>query len=183
MKLKYYLRGLGIGIFITTLILSIAYKNRKPISDDEVKQRAMALGMVETDENSFLSITQEEKTTTEKVTEESTTEKVTEESTTEKVTEKTTTEKPTEKVTESTTESQTKPPEDEAVKYTLQISKGMYSEIVADELYEAGIISNTGDFNAVLENGGYSERIGTGKFELSSDMSYEEIAKIICRIK
>lgn len=174
MKLKYYLRGLGIGIFITTLILSIAYKNRKPISDDEVKQRAMALGMVETDENSFLSITKEEKTTTEKVTEESTTEKVTE---------KTTTEKPTEKVTESTTESQTKPPEDEAVKYTLQISKGMYSEIVADELYEAGIISNTGDFNAVLENGGYSERIGTGKFELSSDMSYEEIAKIICRIK
>ena len=41
MKLKYYLRGLGIGIIITTIILSIVSgKDSKSMSDEEVIARA-----------------------------------------------------------------------------------------------------------------------------------------------
>ena len=47
MKLKYYMRGIGIGILVTALILSISYLNKKKMSDDEVKARARELGMVE----------------------------------------------------------------------------------------------------------------------------------------
>ncbi len=47
MKLKYYMRGIGIGILVTALILSISYLNHKKMSDDEVKARARELGMVE----------------------------------------------------------------------------------------------------------------------------------------
>ena len=47
MKLKYYLRGLGIGIFVTTLIFGISASGRKTLSDEEVKARALELGMVE----------------------------------------------------------------------------------------------------------------------------------------
>ncbi|MCR4989358.1 MAG: hypothetical protein K6A38_00640 [Lachnospiraceae bacterium] len=48
MNLKFYLRGLGIGIVVTAVImLVIAHKANKPLSDAEIKQKAMALGMVE----------------------------------------------------------------------------------------------------------------------------------------
>jgi hypothetical protein len=45
MKLKYYLRGLGIGIILTTLILTISRVNHK-MSDQEIINKAMELGMV-----------------------------------------------------------------------------------------------------------------------------------------
>ena len=47
MKLKYYLRGIGIGMLVTALILSISYLNHNKMSDEEVKKRAKELGMVE----------------------------------------------------------------------------------------------------------------------------------------
>ena len=46
MKLKYYLRGLGIGILVTALILSIS-GDKNTMTDDQVIQRAKELGMVE----------------------------------------------------------------------------------------------------------------------------------------
>ena len=45
MKLKYYMRGLGVGIIITTIILSLANKN-KVLSNEEIISRAEELGMV-----------------------------------------------------------------------------------------------------------------------------------------
>lgn len=49
MKLKSYLRGLGIGIIVTTIILVIAFNGRnKTMTDADVIARAKALGMVET---------------------------------------------------------------------------------------------------------------------------------------
>lgn len=47
MKLKTYLRGLGLGIIVTTLIMSIALGGDKEMSDAEVIARAKELGMVE----------------------------------------------------------------------------------------------------------------------------------------
>ena len=47
MKLKYYLRGLGIGILVTTVILSLAGVGRKNMTDEEAVKRAKELGMVE----------------------------------------------------------------------------------------------------------------------------------------
>ena len=48
MKLKSYLRGLGTGIFVSAVLMGIAVSGRKAsLSDDEIKTRAKALGMVE----------------------------------------------------------------------------------------------------------------------------------------
>lgn len=48
MKLKYYLRGLGIGIVVTAVIMSMTAGGRKEtLSDMEIKERAKALGMTE----------------------------------------------------------------------------------------------------------------------------------------
>lgn len=53
MKIKYYLRGLGIGIILTTIILSIGSK-KEALSDTEIISQARELGMVmkeETEDN------------------------------------------------------------------------------------------------------------------------------------
>ena len=56
MNLKYYLRGLGIGIIVTALIMGFGTSGRKEtLSSEEIKERAKALGM--TEERTVLSDT------------------------------------------------------------------------------------------------------------------------------
>ena len=46
MKFKYYLRGVGIGVIVTTLLFTIAFAFYKPtLSDAEIIKKAQALGM------------------------------------------------------------------------------------------------------------------------------------------
>lgn len=53
MRLKYYLRGLGIGIVVTTVILAISFARQdSSMTDGEVIARARELGMVMEDEAS-----------------------------------------------------------------------------------------------------------------------------------
>lgn len=47
MRLKYYLRGLGIGMIVTALLMGFATKDKGEMSDAEIKARAAELGMVE----------------------------------------------------------------------------------------------------------------------------------------
>lgn len=51
MNLKQYLRGLGLGIIVSTLIVSAGKSGRAAeLSDEEIKAKAKQLGMVESDE-------------------------------------------------------------------------------------------------------------------------------------
>ncbi len=48
MNLKYYLRGLGLGIVITAILLAVTAGSRKEsLTDEEIIARAKTLGMVE----------------------------------------------------------------------------------------------------------------------------------------
>lgn len=49
MKLKYYLRGLGIGMLVAALVLMLSGNTDAKMSDEAVKRRAAELGMVEKD--------------------------------------------------------------------------------------------------------------------------------------
>ncbi len=59
MELKYYLRGLGIGIAVTAIIMGIALSGDKPMTDEQIIARAKELGMVE---NTVLSDTENKET-------------------------------------------------------------------------------------------------------------------------
>lgn len=194
--LKYYLRGLGIGIVVTTVILTIVFNIRGKLSDSEIKERASKLGMVmaQTTEDSLFEKTVEstDEETADKPTQKQTqkqtesgnetTEATTEEPTTEAVTEETTTEAPTEKPTpEPVTEAPSTEPPAPVNTASIEIRSGMYSEAVSRLLFDAGIIPNAAEFNLYLENNGYAERISTGTFTVSSDMSYDQLARIITR--
>lgn len=49
MKLRYQMRGLGIGMFVTALLMGIATGEKIPLSDAEIRAKALELGMVESD--------------------------------------------------------------------------------------------------------------------------------------
>ncbi len=54
MKLRYYLRGLGIGMLVAALVLVLSGNTGGKMSDEEIKVRAAELGMEEKD-NAVLS--------------------------------------------------------------------------------------------------------------------------------
>lgn len=54
MERKYYLRGLGLGIVVTAVIMGVALSGNKAMSNDEIIARAKELGLVE---NTVLSDT------------------------------------------------------------------------------------------------------------------------------
>ena len=61
MKLKYYLRGMGIGIILTAIVMGFALGGRKAtLSDAEIIQRAKALGMVDGDSGVLLDFKDQE---------------------------------------------------------------------------------------------------------------------------
>lgn len=175
MKLKYYLRGLGIGILVTAAILTIVYHTKGSMSDSQIMKRAAQLGMVmaSTEEDTLFAQTTQVDTTIEETGTISVEETTTVVETTEAVTEAST-----EKPTEAPTKAPTEPAAAEAV---LTISPGMYSESVSAELVRLGIITNQKEFNSYLVNNGYAERIQTGDFKIKADMSYDEIARIITK--
>lgn len=57
MELKFYLRGLGLGIIITAVILGMTLSRKQTMTDEQVRQRARELGMIE---NSVLADESEE---------------------------------------------------------------------------------------------------------------------------
>ncbi|MEE1516611.1 MAG: hypothetical protein UF228_03315 [Lachnospiraceae bacterium] len=195
MRLKYYLRGLGTGILFATIILMISYSYK--MSDKQIKEKALKLGMVypekttvteeikTTDSESENTTTGEENSQTETTKEETTTSKV-EETTTSKVEETTTKEETTKEQT--TQESTTKEPQTEETTtknnadvktYVLTVTSRTSSKQVAMALESAGIISNYKEFDDYLCDNGYASNIQNGKFTITSDMSYKQIAETI----
>lgn len=203
MKLKYYLRGLGIGILVTTVILSLAGVGRKNMTDEEVVKRAKELGMVESTLLSDLpdqTKTDEVRPTEPEISlqpetsepeagpepEESASTPETPEAPEETpVAPKETPEAP--KETPVAPEETPVSPEDgnpdipagETV--TLVIGRGESSTTVSKNLKKAGIVEDAAAFDRFLCNNGYDKKIITGTYEIPYGASEEEIAKIITR--
>lgn len=179
MNFKYFLRGLGAGIIFTAIIMLAAYMTNGSykMSDEDIIKKAEALGMVTTEENPIVSNTGSENATDEPKTEAPTTDKPSTEDTEEPAS----TEKPTtEATTEATTTEQTAI-DTEYTKATITVRSGMGSYEVAVLLKDAGIIDNASDFDSYLIRNGYSTQIRIKSQEFNSNMSYEEIAKLLVK--
>lgn len=185
MKLKYYLRGLGIGILVTTVILSLAGVGRKNMTDEEVVKRAKDLGMVE---STLLSdLPDQTKTDEVRPTEPEISLQPEESASTPEtpVAPEETPEAP--KETPEAPEETSVSPEDgnpdipagETV--TLVIGRGESSTTVSKNLKKAGIVEDAAAFDRFLCNNGYDKKIITGTYEIPYGASEEEIAKIITR--
>ncbi len=199
MKLKYYLRGLGIGIFVSVLIVGLT-SGRQKMTDEEVIARAKELGMVESmvlsDMNSGQGTvdvsegepmaTKPEETKPEETEPEETEPVETEPEETEpEETEPEETE-PVETEPEETEPEETKPIEDATEPsvplgetITITIRSGESSVTVSKNLEAAGLIENASAYDRFLCENGYDRKIRVGTYEIPVGASEEEIAEII----
>ncbi|UJL48363.1 hypothetical protein KFZ58_10425 [Virgibacillus sp. NKC19-16] len=69
--------------------------------------------------------------------------------------------------------------EDSETSYTLNIEQGMDSATISSLLAENDIIDDADEFSQYLNEEGYGVYIQIGEHELSSDMSFYEIAELI----
>lgn len=87
MKIRYYLRGLGLGILVTAIFFMVSGKNNQTMSDEMIKARAKELGMTESGVLADLAVAEEEMVSTPEETEEAiSTEEVSQEAMSEEVT-------------------------------------------------------------------------------------------------
>lgn len=197
MKLKYYLRGLGIGMIVTALILGISFSNRQEqaqtMTDDQIRERAAELGMVDSSELTLAALQNGAMQPTESTPQETQTQNSPEAATEpeETQTPETNTEPEVTVTPEVTNEPETTvtpeaTPEPEATKVPEQtqtagitINRGDDSGSVSRRLYEAGLVENAKAFDNYLCNNGYSRSINPGTYEIVPGTSEEEIAKII----
>lgn len=203
MKLKYYLRGLGIGMIVTALILGISFSNRQDqtsqiMTDDQIRERAAELGMVDSSELTLAALQNSEKQPTEGTPEETTQTQEqnnieAEPETTVPAETQATVEPETTQESEATTEPEpektvgpetiAEPEVTEAPQRTqtasITIQRGDDSGSASRRLYEAGLVENAKAFDNYLCNNGYSRSINPGTYEIAPGTSEEEIAKII----
>lgn len=203
MKLKYYLRGLGIGMIVTALILGISFSNRQDqtsqiMTDGQIRERAAELGMVDSSELTLAALQNSAKQPTEGTPEETTQTQEqnnieAEPETTVPAETQATAEPETTQEPEATAEPEpekTAAPETTAEQEvteapqrtqtaSITIQRGDDSGSASRRLYEAGLVENAKAFDNYLCNNGYSRSINPGTYEIAPGTSEEEIAKII----
>ena len=186
MERKYYLRGLGIGIVVTAIIMGIATSGKRGMTDEEIIARAKELGMVE---NTVLSEKTEEEAETEAAVDIANAEDATEKSAIEETKKPETSTEQKQNTTEETkkpetsTERQTTADKKEditsAVVKTITVNSGDGSYTVAKKLAEAGVVTSAENFDTYLCQNGYDKKLRTGNFSIPADASDEQIARIV----
>lgn len=169
MKLKYYLRGLGVGIICTAIIMGIALsgKEKEKLTDAEIVERARLLGMVMAEEEKIEEPKElEEEEQDAPVGEENQNKQ-------ENQIPKIENQEPT--VPETPVEQPVVEPE---IK-TIEVLPGDYSDVVSRKLFEAGLISDAEAFNKYLMDSGQDQDIMVGAHQIPMGVSEDEIIKIL----
>ena len=170
MKLKYYLRGVGVGIVFATLIMLIVCSSYKDnLTDAEIIQRAMNLGMImpdteeESEDVSKKESQQENDSTSNQVEPEP------------PVSNKPVTDIP------NTQQTDTQTPGTESTQpssVTIQILPGMIAEDVVNDLYKNGLISDAESFRKYMWSTGISSELENGIYEIPVGATEDQIIEI-----
>ena len=130
MKLKYYLRGLGIGIIVTTIILGSCFSMQKPkMTDAQIIEKASQLGMIMPEQDSAVD------TDTETTEPEETQQKNEQQVTTEEI------QQETEQQTEVPKEQETEEAQQEP--FTLVVNRGDVCRTMCENLAANGAIDDS----------------------------------------
>ncbi len=201
MKLKYYLRGLAVGILVTTIILAISFsQTKKELSDQEVINRAKQLGMVMADSGKIEDYREDTQTETGQSEQGETEENVTGD-----------TQNGAEDNEGVTGDNGTVPGDNgtvtgdneggigdneggtadngtgtedagsdtEGKMVTFVISKGQFGRQISESLKREGLVDDAEAFMKYLGETGKSEEILPGTYEIPMGSTYEEIVKIL----
>lgn len=172
MRLKYYLRGLGLGIIFTCVILMI-FSNGNKSKDTSVVEDSNGIELTEAVGNDFDSNEEEEQS----VTDESNNDENDSNSNDE---------------IQSLDENINKPIDDQTVNeitgdsgeleseyVSLVIEQGDIARDVAEKLYEDGIINDVEAFRKYLGETGVSHTLHAGEYQIKVGATFEEIVEVI----
>jgi hypothetical protein len=197
MKLKYYLRGLSVGILFSTIILSIAFRASSKEKADKVNlNTSNTSGTEATDGDVEIkdledllnpSVTPSAAPTVVPTEEEAKDKDETDTSSaepsvtpTEVDAEEDADKSDDELITDKTDQAADSKEQKEAQDYVIiRIEKGMTSEQVSSILYNYGLIENKNDFNNYMKDHDYSRIINVGDFKISKNATYEQITDLI----
>ncbi len=182
MKLKYYLRGLAVGVILTTIILSIANAGNKPLTDTQIRKRALELGMVEGDSVKLSDVAESSETTGS--TESSPEQIVSSEQEISGTSDGTGSFGMSPASVETTDSAETMESTEiiestEPITFTIKSGDSSYT--VSKALASAGLVEDAVEFDNYLCDNGYSRTIRTGTYKILPGATYEEIAKEIAR--
>lgn len=183
MKIKWFIRGLGVGIIVTALILCITYRNDSKSSN--IIEQAKKLGM------EFPKKTGEDRPA--QASEQPSAAPLPE-AVTGAAVQATDDGQPKEEDKEQSEADQKQ--KDKLDKSTQDISSasqykgnkksfvvrsGLLSSSVAREMEQAGIIDDADAFDEFIEKNGYGKLVRSGKYDIPNGADFETIAKIITR--
>ncbi len=200
MRLKYYLRGVGIGIVITTIIFMIsislhknetepqnaAVENDKSTTVSEAEKNAQKEDVTgteteetETDEADLADTQGTDKADTKQPdTNQSDGSKTDADNSDKK--------KPSDNATKDNTPSgqqpsdkETQPKDNKTEKVRFEIKGGEFSDTVCQKLKAAGLIDDAKAFNDFLVQKDYDNGILPGVYDIPKDATYEEIAALL----
>ncbi len=197
MKLKYYLRGAGIGLIVATLILMLSsfynktYNYGKELTDEEIIEKATELGMVmEDSDDSTDEAVVEDADSSEEISSEA--QEIEEfvsgvdtvvEDIKSVVAADTSDDSENDDIEldESTdAEVDDSDSSDTSVTYVaFTVRAGESSNTVAYHLYQAGLIDDSDAFNKYMNRLGVDDRIQAGTFYVGSDSSWDDLVALL----
>lgn len=183
MKLRYYLRGMGTGIIIASLIFLISSVFQTPMTDAAIKKRAEN-GMVEKTNGTTISESEKELSKTKDKT---------------KSKEKTTMD---DKKSQSKTSNENSNTEEEgsgektsvisknpdnsnyknnqnSTGIPFSVTSGDTSQSVGKRLYQRGLVDDAGKFSSYMESHNIDEKIMQGNYDIPKNATYSQISDII----
>lgn len=175
MKIKWFLRGLGVGIIGTALLLCIVYRTTQ--KGNHVIQQAKELGMV-FPETETADVTEIANNLAEQVQKEAAAPEPVSEAGIRAESEE---DKKAKEKLEQSKENISNASAYHGQKNTFVVRSGLLSSSVAREMEEQGIIDSADKFDDYLEKNGYGRMVRSGKYKIPVGADYETIAKIITR--
>lgn len=184
MRFKYYLRGCGLGIVLTAVILMISFHRNggEQMSDAEIMHRASELGMVTPEESESESEPESQQ--------ESEPESESEQSPAkDEDTENAAKAEPTESAEADPGQEQEKagagdqekeePKKDVVEKITIVVRRGDVCKEIVRELARQGLVPDAEEFSLYMYENGYDNQIRAGAYTFIVGMDRDEIVKIL----
>ena len=179
MRLKYYLRGLGLGIIFAVIIMMIGFHdNKQSMSDTEIIEKAKTLGMVEA-KNISGTVADEynsEKTDSSAANSDASSQKA--------ETEQDSQMQDSQTAQEDTQQEATQPaadvePQDAVTTYTISVTSQDTCRTIAEKLKALNLVDDAEQFRIYMGQKGADHFIADGEHVIPHGASYDDIITIL----
>lgn len=198
LKLRYFIRGLGIGIVFTAIVMSLSLQasrsriiRENALTKEEIMEKAMGYGMIMSASDDTTSVEQKDPSKEEQSQEKNQDVKEEQDAEDDQLKESNDDDQQNEK-DEKDNKDKVEPNVDStkdkdliiSIDYTpIKIASGMTATSVGKLLNEKGVIEDADEFRTYMSEQGYSSKILVGEYLIPLDATYKKIADIITRKK